>query len=184
MPDCFKSRIYLGIGSNLGDRRQNIIDAFEMLAGEISSLKTASLYRTEPLYNKDQPFFLNTVFYGFTSHTPEKLLDFINSIETGMGRDRSRSVYKGARIIDIDILLYDNIILDRENLKIPHAGMHERLFVLIPLAEISEKLHNPLTGELYTDIMKRLPKQDAAFFESCRYIENKHKKDIINAGNK
>ncbi len=170
-----KSIVYLGIGSNLGDKRGNIIKSFLLLSEIIENIETSSLYETEPLYRSDQPCFLNTVFRGIFSNKPEILLVYINEIEKKLGRDRKNSGFKGPRTIDIDILLFGKTVLNTDKLIIPHPGIKERLFVLKPLLELESNLSDPLTGINYTENMKTLDNQGIYYFESCRYIENQTK---------
>ena len=134
--------IYLGLGSNLGDRRENLGLATELL-GKISvDVQLAPLYETEPLGLKDQRKFLNTVVGIDTMVSPNNLLDYCHEIEGILGR--IRTVRDGPRTIDVDILLYDNIILNDRNLVVPHPRMHERNFVLAPLSDIAANVIHPL----------------------------------------
>lgn len=128
--------ILLGIGSNLGDREQNIITALRRLAQnpKIVVKKISSLYETEPVGVKDQPSFLNAVINIDTTLLPLALLKVCLQIEQCMGR--VRSMRWGPRTIDIDILLYKNIAIKSEELCIPHPRMWERNFVLVPLKEV------------------------------------------------
>ncbi len=122
-----------------------------------------------------QPKFLNAVFKGYCSLSPEELLAEIHKIEEKLGRDREKAGFKGPRPLDIDILLFGSSILTTDQLTIPHPGIKERLFVLHPLTEIDCNLKDPETEEKYSDIMESLEKDGIYCFESCRYIENKLK---------
>ena len=166
--------VYLGIGSNLGKRKENIIKGFTLLKEYMEELESSSLYETEPMYMTDQPRFLNAVFKGKCSLTADKLLSLIHKIEDKLGRDREKAGYKGPRPLDIDILLFGNLILNNKTLIIPHPGIRERMFVLQPLLEVGRTLKDPETGEKYSDIIKRVKKEGVYYFESCRYIENQH----------
>jgi 2-amino-4-hydroxy-6-hydroxymethyldihydropteridine diphosphokinase len=129
-------RIYLGIGSNLGDRRDNCLKAVESLGNRgIKITKRSSFYETKPWGVKDQPDFINMVVEGLTDLTARELLETVKDIEREIGRTET---YKwGPRVIDIDILLYGDKVIDEPDLKIPHPYMGERDFVLSPLAEIA-----------------------------------------------
>jgi 2-amino-4-hydroxy-6-hydroxymethyldihydropteridine diphosphokinase len=172
----YSDRVYLGIGSNLGSRKENIIRGFNLLSEFIEDIETSSLYETEPMYMTDQPKFLNTVFRGMCSFSPEILLKKIHIIESELGRNRIKSGYKGPRPLDIDIILFGNRIIDTSELKIPHPGIKERLFVLKPLLEFSSTLTDPETGVKYSDIIESLKEEGIYYFESCRYIENQTKR--------
>ena len=136
------SIVYIGIGSNLGDREKNCTRAIELLEKKgITVKKKSSLYKTEPWGIKDQPEFLNMAIEIETYLKPRELLGFLKQIEAEIGREKS---YKwGPRLIDLDILLFDDIILDEDNLKIPHPLMHKRDFVLRPLQEIAPDIIHP-----------------------------------------
>lgn len=137
-------RAYIGLGSNLSDRQANIVEAIRRLSSipEIAVINSSSLYETEPVGYKDQGWFINTVIEVSTILSPRRLLDMCLMIEDDMGR--IRRIQKGPRKIDIDILIYDGVIVDEEDLKIPHPAMHERRFVLIPLLEIAPHLDHPI----------------------------------------
>ena len=172
--------IYLGIGSNTGDREKNIASAFMHLKKHFDSIETASLYESRPLYNIDQPDFLNTVFRCILRQriiSPDAILEITSNIENVLGRKRDFLNPKGPRIIDIDILLSGNRIIRTENLVIPHPGIKERLFVLLPLLELEKKLTDPVSLINYEEIAGSLPDQGVYLYQSCRYIE-KH----INTG--
>ena len=136
--------VFLGTGSNEGNRKDNLEKALEMIrarSGEI--LISSSLYETEPWgFEADTPF-LNMVVKIETRLDPVNLLENMLSIERSMGRKRETKGYS-SRIIDIDILFYDNLILESQNLHIPHPLLHKRLFVLVPLAEIAPDLIHPV----------------------------------------
>lgn len=131
-------RIYLSLGTNLGDREANLEEAVRLLKEKIRVGKVSSLYETEPWGFKDQDRFLNIALEGETDLSPLDLLDFTQSVELAMKRVKTR-VY-GPRIIDVDILLYGDVEMDGERLTIPHPKMKERAFVLIPLDEIAGEL--------------------------------------------
>jgi 2-amino-4-hydroxy-6-hydroxymethyldihydropteridine diphosphokinase len=132
---------YLGLGSNLGNRALNIYHALRRLGSHLRIDRISSLYETEPVGVTDQPWFLNLVCRGETDLTPEALLDVAKGIEAEMGRQEG--VRFGPRLIDIDILLYGDLILVLPRLVIPHPRLHERGFVLVPLGELAPSLVHP-----------------------------------------
>lgn len=147
--------VYLSIGSNLGRREENCLEAVELLkeTGMIVR-RISSLYETEPWGMKDQPYFINMVVEVETDLEPEELLKVLKGLERRMGR--TETVKWGPRVIDLDILLYNDIIYDSPDLKIPHPLMQERDFVLRPLAEIApEKLH-PLLKKTISELLQDL----------------------------
>ncbi len=129
--------ICLGLGSNLGDREGNIAAAVARLAAwpGVSVEKVSSLYETAPVGYTDQPDFLNAVIAVVTTLGPRELLTACLAVERGLGRERS--VRWGPRTVDIDVLFYDDVVLDSDELTLPHPRFHERCFVLVPLAEIA-----------------------------------------------
>ena len=132
---------YLSLGSNLGDRAASLQEALHRLRSSGEIMATSSLYETKPLEVLDQPWFLNAVAALRTEFAPDELLRRVLLIEQSMGRVRTQP--KGPRTIDIDILLYDDQVINLPGLNIPHPGIHQRLFVLAPLAEIAPKLKHP-----------------------------------------
>jgi 2-amino-4-hydroxy-6-hydroxymethyldihydropteridine diphosphokinase len=134
--------VYLALGSNVGDRQGNLRRAVTLLrpAG-VHVKKTSSLYETEPADFLDQPWFLNAVLEAETKMSPLGLLRALRGIETTMGSKKAFA--KGPRLIDLDILLYDDQIIETPELQIPHPRMLRRKFVLVPLVEISPDLRHP-----------------------------------------
>jgi 2-amino-4-hydroxy-6-hydroxymethyldihydropteridine diphosphokinase len=143
------SKIYLGLGTNLGNTESNLEQALHFLSENITILKKSSIYETEPVGFKDQPWFLNMVIEAETDLPPEDLLCFTQNIEQKM--KRVKIIVNGPRIIDIDILLYSDESVKTENLVIPHPGMLQRAFVMVPLHEISPELI--ISGKSLKDIM-------------------------------
>ncbi|HTP08817.1 MAG TPA: dihydropteroate synthase [Anaerolineae bacterium] len=135
------TRVYLGLGSNLGDRYGRLIDALEGLRSYLAVDSISSIYETEPWGYADQPRFLNAVCSGETDLPPQELLSAVKTIELLGGREPSFRY--GPRAIDIDILLYGEVVIDQENFAIPHAQLHERDFVLAPLTEIAPAAVHP-----------------------------------------
>ncbi|MBC2256602.1 2-amino-4-hydroxy-6-hydroxymethyldihydropteridine diphosphokinase [Listeria ivanovii] len=131
------AKAFLSIGTNIGERLVNLNNAVSGLAAEkqIEIVKVSSVYETDAVGFEDQAAFFNIVIEIETSFLPENLLDFCLKLELELGRVR---LFKwGPRLIDIDVLLYDDVKMDTEKLKIPHPYMKERAFVMIPLVEIS-----------------------------------------------
>jgi 2-amino-4-hydroxy-6-hydroxymethyldihydropteridine diphosphokinase len=139
--------VYLGLGTNLGERRRNLMDAIERL-GECVDVETrSSIYETEPWGYAEQPRYLNMVVRGRTHLAPLELLDRLKGIEEGMGRQAVDAIRYGPRPIDIDILFYDDEVLDDARLQVPHPRIAERAFVLAPLADIAPELVHPRLGK-------------------------------------
>ncbi|MEM5947726.1 2-amino-4-hydroxy-6-hydroxymethyldihydropteridine diphosphokinase [Spirochaetia bacterium 38H-sp] len=136
---------FLSLGSNQGDKEKNIKSAINDLSASVEILAVSKAYITQPLYYHNQEDFLNLALKIETTLPPEKLLNTINKIEKKYGRDREKEQRYGPRPLDIDIILYDNIIIDTPHLKIPHPRLYERAFVLIPLLELDPKLTCPKT---------------------------------------
>ncbi len=135
--------VYLSLGSNVGDRVAQLRDALARLSVIGHVVAVSSVYETEPVEFTQQPWFLNCAVVLETDKTPQQLMSVILGIEEEMGRRRVQK--KGPRSIDIDILLFDDTIMESKELTIPHPAMHQRRFVLEPLAEIApEVLHPPL----------------------------------------
>ncbi|MBI3158033.1 MAG: 2-amino-4-hydroxy-6-hydroxymethyldihydropteridine diphosphokinase [Chloroflexi bacterium] len=133
--------VYLGLGSNLGDRAANLAAAIAALPPNVRVAAQSSIYETAPWGYADQPAFLNQVFATRTAFRPRGLLAFLKNIERRVGR--TPSFRNGPREIDIDILFYDDLQLDEPGLTIPHPRLHERAFVLVPLTEIAPDLIHP-----------------------------------------
>jgi 2-amino-4-hydroxy-6-hydroxymethyldihydropteridine diphosphokinase len=144
---------YLSLGSNLGDRAGNLRRAVELLASpDILIMRTSSLYETEPQDLHQQPWFLNQVVEIETRYFPMQLLGRIQSIEREMGR--RRTVAKGPRVIDIDIILFGNFIIETPRLQVPHPRMPARRFVLEPLAELVPELRHPITRRTVGEMLR------------------------------
>ena len=150
--------ILLGLGSNLGDRFENLTAAIEALASEVSVQTISPTYETQPLYVTEQPEFLNLLMRGTTALSPIKLLALIKTIEAKLGR--KRSIRFGPRTIDIDIIDYDSLNLDLTNLTTPHPRMHERLFVLKPLVDIAPNWKHPRIGQTAQHLIEKIPDLD------------------------
>lgn len=146
------AKVYLGLGSNVGERTKFLQAAIEALAAKITNLATSSIYETAPWGKTDQDEFLNLCISGETELTAEKLLEFIKQIEIDLGRVHGEKW--GPREIDIDILLYDDLTVKTSQLEIPHPFIPERAFVLIPLAEIAPNLVHPVLKKTISELAK------------------------------
>ena len=152
MKDDHLERIYLSLGTNLGNREQNLEAVLQELPPEVTILESSPVYQTEPWGYLDQPDFLNQVLAVETTLSPDELLDYVKGIEKKIGR--KPSVRFGPRIVDIDILFYGDRIISEENLVIPHPRIKDRAFVLIPLAELDPDLIHPGTNSSISDLLE------------------------------
>ncbi|MBV9267083.1 MAG: 2-amino-4-hydroxy-6-hydroxymethyldihydropteridine diphosphokinase [Acidobacteriaceae bacterium] len=141
-------KVYLSLGSNLGDREQNLNRALQRLEEErIRIISRSSIYETAPQDVADQPWFLNLVSECETAYFPLQLLTVVQRIECDLGRNRGRSIRRGPRTIDIDILLFGSTTIVAPGLVVPHPRMLERRFVLEPLLEVAPDIRHPETKE-------------------------------------
>ena len=145
--------VYLGLGTNLGDRAENLRQALSLLGEKVRIERTSAFYDTEPVGYVDQPRFLNAACRGQTGLNPEQLFRFVKRIESGMGR--APTFRNGPRIIDIDILFYDDLVLSTPMLEIPHPRLAERVFVLAPLAEIAPDFVHPVLKQSMAELLRK-----------------------------
>ena len=153
--------VYLSLGSNMGDRQENLDKALDFLSQRLRVEKISSIYETEPLGNINQPHFLNLVCQAHTKLTPVELLILAKDIERKLGRAFSKS--NTPRPIDIDILFCDQQVVETPELIIPHHRLTERAFVLIPLAEIAPELVHPIEGKTVKELLKELKETQGVF---------------------
>jgi 2-amino-4-hydroxy-6-hydroxymethyldihydropteridine diphosphokinase len=147
--------VYIGLGTNLGDRKQNLIEAQTLLRQTV--VRASSYFDTEPVGFLDQPWFLNQVIEIETNLLPAKLLLRCMEVERKMGRERK--VPKGPRVIDLDILFYGNLIVNEPDLIIPHPAIPERKFVLDPMNEIAQDFVHPALRKSISQLLQECPDQ-------------------------
>jgi len=149
--------VYLSLGSNVGDRDGNLRAAIERLeAPDLHVLRVSPVYETEPMELTAQRWFLNLAVEAETTLFPKMLLTRVGRIERDLGR--VRTVAKGPRTIDIDILFYGSSVVETERLKIPHPSIAERRFVLAPLADLAPYLRHPVTHKTVREMLDAAPK--------------------------
>lgn len=154
------ANVYIGLGSNLGDRKKNITNATVILGSVMGDIKIlSSIYETKPWGFSSNNLFLNAVILIETDCTPETCLQMAKRIEEEMGRTYAHHERYEDRIIDIDILLYDDITIHTESLTIPHPLIQEREFVLQPLSEIAPELIHPVLNKPIKDLLEELEKK-------------------------
>lgn len=152
--------VYLGLGSNLGEREAHLRRALaELESPKLRLLRTSGIYETEPIGFRDQGWFLNLVAEFETELFPKQLLARMQRVERSMGRERT--VKNGPRVIDIDILLYGTSVIRTEGLEVPHPRYRERRFTLAPLAELAPELRDPVTGRTMAEMLGALKGQTA-----------------------
>ena len=153
--------VYLGLGSNLGDRQGNLDKALDLLSQRLRVEKISSVYETEPIGNINQPRFLNLVCQAHTKLMPTELLTLAKGIESKLGRTFNKA--NTPRPIDIDILFYGEQVIEAPELIIPHPRLTERAFVLIPLADIAPDLVHPANGKIVNELLKEVRETPGVF---------------------
>ncbi len=149
-----KSKVYLGLGSNIGNKEANVAWALKLLPDHVAVSEVSSIYESEPVGFKEQPWFVNAVCSAYTDLPAPQLLDYLKHIESQMGRIMS---FKDApRVIDIDILFYDDQVINTPDLTIPHPRIAERAFVLLPLSELNPLLLHPTRARTVAQLLSAL----------------------------
>ena len=147
-------QVYLGLGSNLGDRQANLARALKLLGERLHIELVSSLYETEPVDYTEQPLFLNAICRAQTELGPMQLLSLVKGIEASLGR--VPSFPNAPRPIDIDIIFYGDRVMETPDLTIPHPRLEERAFVLIPLLEVAPDLRHPVSDTHIRDLAARV----------------------------
>lgn len=147
--------VYLGLGSNMGDRQVNLKKALELLSQRLQIGERSSVYDTDPVGVDNHPRYLNMACQAFTTLAPQGLLMIVKGIEQKLGRTGNSEL---PRPIDIDILLYGDHVIDTPTLVIPHPRMTERAFVLVPFAEIAPDQVHPVNGKTVKEMLANLGK--------------------------
>ena len=155
-------RVFIALGSNIGDRAANIKKAVDLIAasGAVTVVRSSHLYETRPWGVEDQPDFINAVIEVRTTLAPAALLAHLKGVEAQMGRVATERW--GPRIIDADIIFYGARVVMEEGLSIPHARMRERAFVLVPLCECAPTLIHPVVGRTIKELLDALDPQERA----------------------
>ncbi|BAL80547.1 2-amino-4-hydroxy-6-hydroxymethyldihydropteridine diphosphokinase [Caldisericum exile] len=155
MAEQVKHKVFIALGSNLGDREKNILDAINYMIEEgIDIIGISSIIETAPYGLTEQPSFLNCVVEGITNFSPRELLFILLDIERRLLR--VRTIRWGPRTIDLDIIFYDDLIIDEPDLKIPHPDMQNRIFVLKPLSEIAPNFVHPVLRKTIKALLDEL----------------------------
>lgn len=149
---CAVNTVYIALGSNLGNREENLARALEALGEKMTIVRKSSLYDTEPMYETAQPRFLNMAVEAETSLPPKGLLEFLKSIEKRMGKHE----HNQPRVIDLDLLFYGDRIVQTLELTIPHPGIEKRAFVLDPMCEVAPDFVHPVLGTTISELRARL----------------------------
>jgi 2-amino-4-hydroxy-6-hydroxymethyldihydropteridine diphosphokinase len=155
--------VYIALGSNVGNRLANLRAAVDNLRPQLMVKEESNVYETPPWGYTDQPAFLNQVVMAETYMEPEPLLHHLKRLELALGR--TPSFQNGPRLIDIDILFFDDLTLDSPALKLPHPSLQERAFVLVPLADLAPDLVHPVLNKSVNELLRKVDRSDVKKYE-------------------
>jgi 2-amino-4-hydroxy-6-hydroxymethyldihydropteridine diphosphokinase len=162
--------VFIGLGSNLGDREANLTKAVHLISQTLTVLATSSLYQTEPEGVKDQPDFLNSVAHVGTDATAGELLKLLGGFEMLMGRERP---FAGApRIVDLDLIFFGDTIINQPGLEVPHPRLHLRAFVLVPMVEIAPDFVHPVLHKNMRELLAGL----TSIYRVDRWVTDKEER--------
>ncbi len=155
--------IYIALGTNLGSRLDNLHSAIKAFDPAVKVVAASRVYETDPWGYVDQPAFLNMAVRAQTELSPESLLHLLKDMESTLGR--TPSFRNGPRLIDLDILFYDDLVMDTPGLVIPHPRLHERNFVLVPLHDVAPDYLHPVLGRTVTQILQNMDRNGVNLFQ-------------------
>lgn len=155
---------YIGIGSNQGDARGNCLQAARLLADNRLEVRLSSLYVTEPQEVVTQGWYVNAVAEVKSPLSAEDIFSLLRQIEEGMGREREGAIRYGPRVIDLDLLFYDHMVIDTKELILPHPRLHKRRFVLVPLCEVAPHFEHPVLKKKVCDLLEEIPESGQRVF--------------------
>ena len=158
--------VYLGLGANLGDRSDSLAKARAALAPGVRILASSPVYETPPWGILDQPPFLNQVLQVETDLSPQDLICYLKRLESRLGRVPMARY--GPRVIDLDILFYDDLVLDMPGLTIPHLRVAERAFMLVPLADLAPELRHPLLNKTVSELLAQVDRKGIRLYKKSR----------------
>jgi 2-amino-4-hydroxy-6-hydroxymethyldihydropteridine diphosphokinase len=158
-----KHTVYIALGTNLGDRLTILHTAISSLLPEINVLAESHVYETPPWGYEDQPTFLNMVIKAETNLEPEPLLTYLKQLEVELGREQN--FRWGPRLIDLDILFYDDLVINTPPLIIPHPRLYERAFVLVPLVDVAPELIHPVLQRSVSQLLGEVDSQGILRFD-------------------
>ena len=149
--------VFIALGTNLGKRKANLRAAIKALPPDVIVLAESHVYETPPWGYEDQPAFLNMAVKAETEMEPEPLLKYLKQLEVELGREQN--FRWGPRLIDLDILFYDDLVIDTPPLVIPHPRLHERAFVLVPLEDVAPEVVHPVLQRTVSELLTRIDRQ-------------------------